>query len=410
MSPVQVLVAQIGARRHYAVPVALFRAGQLAALHTDWCANRGLLRTVTRLSSAAGTNGRLRRLGSRMVPEIPAELIHSHLRFAWGMHRLRRTGISTDAYYTAANAAFGEEIVKQGFGEADAVYTFNAAGLEILEAARERGLATFVDQTMAPWQIIENLLKEERQRWPDWSLPTSEGMSVGPLAEREAREWELADRIICGSQYVADSVSEAGGPFSPCRVVHYGYDHSNVEVAPRDNRRGPLRVLFVGTVDLRKGVPYLLEAANEIDRNAAEFRMVGPIGVTEAAVRRLQERIDVIGPVARSEVHEHYAWADVFVLPTLAEGSANVCFEAMAHGLPVVTTPNAGSVVRDGVEGWIVPIRSSAALAESLHEAQSRQTRLTLSENAVQRSREFTWDRYMQAIVEALDPTTTTVP
>jgi glycosyltransferase involved in cell wall biosynthesis len=70
--------------------------------------------------------------------------------------------------------------------------------------------------------------------------------------------------------------------------------------------------------------------------------------------------------VTRQEVRRHYQWADVFVFPSLCEGSAMVTYEALAAGLPVITTPNAGSVVRDGVDGFIVPIRDAEAIAAKL--------------------------------------------
>jgi glycosyltransferase involved in cell wall biosynthesis len=63
---------------------------------------------------------------------------------------------------------------------------------------------------------------------------------------------------------------------------------------------------------------------------------------------------------------QQYQWADFLVLPTLCEGSANVCFEAMSTGLSVITTPNAGSVVRDGVDGFVVPIRDCDSLSDRM--------------------------------------------
>ena len=85
---------------------------------------------------------------------------------------------------------------------------------------------------------------------------------------------------------------------------------------------------------------------------------------------------------------KHYQWADVFVLPSICEGSATVIYEAIGYGLPVVTTPNAGSVVRDGVEGFVVPIRDVAAIIQSLDRLSSDpQLRLEMSHRAGDRDR-----------------------
>ena len=311
--------------------------------------------------------------------------------------------MSNTAYWAHANAAFGRSVVRRGFGGADSVYGFNAAAIELFEAGREFGMRTVLDQTMASWQTVERLLSEERKRWPEWDSDRSETDATGRLSERESQEWSHADLIVCGSECVADSVAESGGPADRCCVVPYGYDGPTTPVNEKPISTGPLRVLFVGTVDLRKGVPYLLEAARQIDRRSVEFRLVGPLQVTESIVQQLEERFEVVGPVPRSNVAEHYRWADLFVLPTLAEGSANVCYEAMAHGLPVITTPNAGSVVRDQIDGWIVPSCSSTAIVDCLEALIGRRDRIVeAAQHAQQRASQYTWDRYMQDLGETI--------
>jgi glycosyltransferase involved in cell wall biosynthesis len=93
--------------------------------------------------------------------------------------------------------------------------------------------------------------------------------------------------------------------------------------------------------------------------------MVGPNLLTEAATARLHEAgIEVVGSVPRDAVNQEYANADLFVLPTLSEGSANVCHEAIASGLPVITTPAAGIAVHPQVT--IVPTMDALALANAI--------------------------------------------
>jgi glycosyltransferase involved in cell wall biosynthesis len=100
---------------------------------------------------------------------------------------------------------------------------------------------------------------------------------------------------------------------------------------------------------------------------------------------------------------EHYAWADVFLLPSICEGSATVCYEALAAGLPVITTENAGSVVRDHTEGFIVPIRDASAIVERL-ETLHRDRALveSMSRAALERSRDFTVKKYGERLLAAL--------
>jgi glycosyltransferase involved in cell wall biosynthesis len=91
------------------------------------------------------------------------------------------------------------------------------------------------------------------------------------------------------------------------------------------------------------------------------------------------------------------------VFPSLCEGSATVTYEALAAGLPVITTPHAGSVVRDGREGFVVPIRDVDALAARIDLlAGDPELVAQMSRAARQRSREFSWPRYGERLVSAL--------
>lgn len=405
MNQLQVAVAQIGARRHYSVPAALNRAGMLHQFQTDWCANAGPVRLLKRLVPERIRPGPLRGLFGRVVPDVAGQSIVCHPRLTLSRALQPRFASPARQYrqYFRTNAAFGRLVARYGFGQADAVYAFNAAAVEIFRAAKRNGLRTILDQTMAPWAQVEALLTEEREHWPGWDLDMPTERDWRPLADREAEEWELADLVVCGSEFVAQKLAETGGPAERCRVVPHGFDGEVGPDAKQFDGRRRLRVLFVGTVELRKGIPYLLEAARLVGSKTAEFRVVGPIRTSDQSIRELRSKLELLGPVLRSRVNEQYAWADVLVLPTLAEGSANVCYEAMAHGLPVVTTANAGSVVRDGMDGWIVPVRCAPAIAERLERLTSKCDLLTrMSSSARQRAREFSTARYEQTLVSIL--------
>ena len=125
--------------------------------------------------------------------------------------------------------------------------------------------------------------------------------------------------------------------------------------------------MFVGSVGLRKGIPYLLEALRKIKGKVPFTCKI--VGSSEIYPERLAEYNDVcdfMGKISRSQIKDLYRWADVFVLPSICEGSAMVIYEALSLGVPVITTYNSGSIVRDGIDGFIVPIRDANAIAEKL--------------------------------------------
>jgi glycosyltransferase involved in cell wall biosynthesis len=117
----------------------------------------------------------------------------------------------------------------------------------------------------------------------------------------------------------------------------------------------------------------------------------------------LSKHVELRGIVPRAEMAAEYEWADVFLLPSICEGSATAVYEALAAGLPVVCTENAGSVVRDGIDGFIVPIRDGTAIAKAITTlADNVGMRAAMSESAVARAADFTVERYGKRLLSAL--------
>ena len=390
------VVALLGARCHYAVPEILFRRGQLERLFTDIHSHDWPARLFGLLPSAVRTGG-MNRLMDRSLPGVDMDRVTSFPSF--GLYRAlahsrRRNPGEIMAGWAADNRSFCQKVAKHGFGNAKGLYVFNGAGLELLEAAKEHGLNTIVEQTIAPYCVVEPLLADERARWSGWE-ESFEGTQWEPLANREKQEWQLADKIICGSDYVVEGVSQHLKQIEKCAVVPYGVDlEATGDVRQADSNR-PLRVVFLGTLELRKGIQYLSQAATELKNDNVEIKAIGPIQLSEMALNAVSENIDVTGAVPRSTIPTELAWADIFVLPTLAEGSAIVVYEALAAGLPVITTPNAGSVVRDGIDGRIIPAQDPQAICQAIRELEAdRNLVAEMSESAMQRSTEFTVARY----------------
>src|SRR5207245_2483570 len=110
----------------------------------------------------------------------------------------------------------------------------------------------------------------------------------------------------------------------------------------------------------------------------------GEVVLSPAKLAPYQGLATFLGQIARSRMAEVFRWADVFVFPSICEGSALVTYEALASGLPVIATPNTGSMVRHGIDGMIVPIRDVEALAAAIDRfARDRNFLASCSRNAV---------------------------
>lgn len=403
------IVAQLGARMHYAVPRILHSVGLLERLYTDICAVKGwpqLLRIVSpRILPAS-----MKRLRDRIPHDIAPERITAFTHFGYEYAQRRRharSATETTKVHLWASDRFNALILAQGFGNASLIYGFNSASEQIFVGAKAAGLQTIVEQTIVPRLAELRLLVEETRIFHEWGSSMVDDCAEA-FAAQEQQEWILADRILCASEFVRQELVAVGGPAEKCVVVPYGVNVADFTAGIGSCRRrlvgAPLQVLFVGGVGLRKGIPYLLEAMRQLKSAPVRCRIVGGWQVDQDTLRRhIPSNVELVGPILRSEITREYANADVFCLPSLCEGSATVIYEALAAGLPIVTTPNAGSIVRDGVEGFIVPIRDAEAIAERLDRlAYDRVLLNQMSHSARERSTYGSLEAYGERLLKTL--------
>lgn len=408
----KIAVTRIGALFHYAIPRGVHRLGLLGQFYTDLWSGKSWGKVLEAIPAGLRPDS-LKRLLGRHAKDLPSDLVTEFpaLAFSYGFERRRARSANEELrVHINAGHRFCERIIGHGLRGCDGVYTTNSQGLELLIHARQRGMRTLSEQTIAPYAFERALLAEEQSRFPGWEEPMEQAReAVEAFAARERQEWAHCDRILCGSDFVRNAVRSVGGPAERCAVVPYGFDFPTQKSEIRNRKSGgSLRVLTVGTVCLRKGMPYVAQAAETL-RGQMTFRVVGPCRLLPAGLEKLRSVVELVGAVPRSEVRAHFQWADVFLFPSLCEGSATVCYEALAAGLPVICTPNTGSVVRDGVEGFLVPIRDVAPIVERLRQLDGdRRLLAAMSEAALARCDFFSMEAYAARLKTVLTGALTT--
>lgn len=398
------IAVQNGARRGYAVPVILEKAGMLERFYTDLAGNVGVGRGLAAMQSLPVIGPRVRRLASR---RIPAEIVTKTRTFGrvhlGGMLRDAlgaRDGASRFRRHLELDDRWGWAMVRAGFGEATHVFSMLGEGGPFLSEAHRRGL-TVVSEVYILLSS-ERLLKQERERFPEWEPAVADYAALRHELQTEDVLTQRTHAHICPSEAVReDLIANWGGRRERTALVPYGMSTRWLELEPRPQ---PGRVLFVGTADLRKGIHYLAKAAEKLQAQGRryEFRVAGNV-TDQVRQQPVCRHLNFLGRVPRDRIHEEFQQADVFVLPSLAEGSAEVTYEALAAGVPLVVTAAAGSVARDGVEGRIVPERDPAALADAIESViENRDLRGKLAAAARERAREFTWEKYGERLIGAL--------
>jgi glycosyltransferase involved in cell wall biosynthesis len=185
-------------------------------------------------------------------------------------------------------------------------------------------------------------------------------------------------------------------------VCPYGVDLAAFDGAQRPRRTGgTFRILFLGRVCMRKGIHYLLEGFRLANLPDARLILAGPV---DPAFRRVLDRyrglFEETGPIPRPQVRQRYLDADVFVMPSLADSYGLVVSEAMSTGLPVIVSENTGMAdsITDGRDGYVVPIRSSTAIAEKISFLHDHRDRCAaMGEAAAATVRLLGWNNYEEA-------------
>jgi len=399
------IVAQIGARRGYAVPAILEKAGMLERFYTDITGDLDLgklLSTGAMLPFPGSPAPRL--AGRRLPPSIRVKTTtFPGLSIVHALRQLanRRAPAADFRELMRFSRALGRAMTRCGFGEATHMYSMLGECGPLFAAGKQRGL-TVVTEIYIPLST-ERIVAEERKNFPDWEPDRPDFAAIRRERGGENALLTLTDFAICPSEAARDDlVQNFGFPRGRTAIVPYGMNPELLSVC-NEAVRG--RVLFAGTAELRKGIHYFATAAEKLAARGLhyEFRVAGNVQRSVANQKHCRY-LTFLGRVPRAGMAREFTAADLFVLPSLAETGPEVNYEALACGVPVVTTPEARAIVRDGIDGRIVPSRDPEALADAITEIiEDRQKRKRMSHAARERARDFTWERYSERLVGALE-------
>ena len=397
---------QIGARENYAIPRALLRRDMLGCLVTDaW---------IPPLSLPAKLGGH--RLGDRFHNELRNARVaafNSSLILFEMLSRMR--GLQEWEAIIARNRWFQRKVVSylrcsqlSTLNSQPVLLSYSYTALEPFRHAKSQGWKTVLVQ-IDPGPEEERIVAEEVARVPelagDWQPAPAEYWASW------RKECELADRIVVNSEWSRDGLICSGVPREKVSIIPLAYETPDVggqksEVGAArlypdgfTNER-PMRLLFLGQVNLRKGVARLLEAARMLRDEPVEFWMVGPVQIANAETLTRDARTKWFGPVTRKQAAERYRAADIFILPTLSDGFAITQLEAQAYGLPVISSKFCGPVVQGGRNGLILEEPSAACIAAAIRDCIADPTRLQNFAAASRVANEFTIDALAQRLQE----------
>lgn len=382
-------LSQLGRREHYSLAVALHQSRQLAALCTDiwapWAARWSAFPPAAALAQ-------------RFRPELAGAPVFAEPWFNVGRNRMdRRNGFDRWVVQGERFGAFASEVFRRrGLAATDAIVGYTCGNLEQLRLARQvgaRAMHVQVDPGPAWYETRVAAHAAHPRSGPPPPRPTA------AFLERIHEEMSAADCLLVHSLHTLRSLASAGVDVSRGVVVPPAFTPPAGGVARTLRPGHPLRVLYVGNVNLAKGFHVLAEAIRTLGADAA-LTAVGSVQLDRGYLRSVAPDVEFTGHVSQAEVTRHMAAADVLVFPTLSDGFGLVQLEAMAQGLPVIATCACGDVVREGIDGFVVPPGDAEALVDRLQRLRREpELHASMSRSALVRATEFTPKRHLAALM-----------
>jgi len=296
-----------------------------------------------------------------------------------------------------------DKLASQKLEECDIFTVWAGFGLNSFKKAKSFGAKIVLECGSSHINYSQKILKEEYEIFG--IKPGFDVLAHPKIIEKILKEYEETDYIAIPSSFVKRTFLENNISESKLLTIPYGVDLANFRQIPKDDN--VFRIIFAGTICLRKGVQYLLKAFKELNLPNSELLLLGNISPEFIPILEKYKNVQniKIKKASHFELYKEYSQGNVFVLPSIEEGFARVILEAMACGLPVICTTNTGGedIVRDGVDGFIIPIRDVEKLKEKIvYLYENQDICKKMGESAKERvSQGFTWDDYGNKMIEA---------
>ena len=287
---------------------------------------------------------------------------------------------------------------------ASVIHAYEDGAASSFQRAKELGIRRSYELPIAHWKTVRLLLSEEAERYPEWEPTLESTREPEEKLLRKEKELSLASSIICPSDFVRQSIPKEIRDKTPCKISPFGSPSSiPVEPKPKDLKRGPFKVLFVGSMSQRKGLADLFKAMRILKGEEVRLSILGQPSMPMEFYRKQFSDFIYFPPTSNLEVTRIMQDHDALILPSIIEGRALVQQEALSCGLPIITTPNAGGadLIEEGMTGHLVPIRSPEIIAEKIISlADNKDCLNDLKIRCQQKAKTYTWQSYARKIID----------
>jgi glycosyltransferase involved in cell wall biosynthesis len=353
-----------------------------------------------------------RQLARRAIEQVPPHLVHSHP--TWEILRsgaaIAGAGpVASDLAWDIMSHSFDKLVARRYVPQTQSVHAFEYTALATFNRAEQEGVAKILYLPSLDSKQFEEIQQREKSNWKELvgSHDAYFNAKFARRYDRRQREVALADVIIAISSLAARSHIASGAAPAKTFVCLPGAPPPIAEVRVSPSRKSlPLNVIWAGPFSLRKGAHYLLDAWKRLNaKSAAVLNVYGKLVLPDRLLPSVTEGIVFHGSVSQVQLFSAFEEGDVLVFPTLSDGFGLVVSEAMARGLPVITTDQAGAAdLVTQNNGLIVPTADSRSLADALRWCLDNRERLqAMRFGALETARARQWSDFRRDLRGALN-------
>jgi len=290
----------------------------------------------------------------------------------------------------------------------DGFFGIEHGALASIKSAKNKGKKSIVAFLSPHHSVREKWMNGERDKFPElFTNATGRLIELGKIRDaRRDKEASLADIICTNSNLVTQSLTDAGIAKDKIITVPLASPKAIAEEQLPRSLTTPFCFMYAGPISIRKGAHYLLEAWEQSSGlKTAELHFYGRPLLPERCFTGLGENVIFHGSVARQELCAHYQRAGILIFPTLCDGFGMVATEALAHGLPVITTKHAGAseLIEDGKNGFLIPPGDTKALRERMEWCfKNPHELLSMRRNALDSAKRYRWSDFRNLLREEL--------
>ncbi len=394
------MVVHAGARDNYQLALALSEASLLDKLFTDlyWPADHQLANKLAKRFPSLH-----RQALQRSVPGLPLQEVHLDLLHGAACLIAERVrSLPSDLrrrVHRSSDASLGKAAGSWAARRHAGLVSYSYYGYDAMQ--RYGGPALLFQVHPHP-ATVRRILKQELEAHPDCAESLEQEWELA-LPDEDfqhlVQETQLASRFIAASSFTRDSLVENGAAPSSITVIPYGVDLQRFRPADplRATRSSKLQLLFVGRINQRKGVKYLLQALKMFAPGEVELTICGRVVDSLSLFRSSGLDVNIRPSVSAEDLVRAYQSADLFIFPSVAEGFAQVLLESLACGLPILSTTHtaAPDLITHGQEGFIVEPRRPDLLAERIAWClENRDELAAMRQRARTTAEQFTWARF----------------